>query len=125
MSNADIMLVEDEQIASMDIEGMIEEASYTVSASADTAENALELLEEHPVDVVIMDISLPGEMDGVDATEAINEKYGIPVVYLTAYSDEETLKRAQATKPAGFLVKPVTGADLKATIEMVLGNNGK
>lgn len=121
MSDTGILIVEDEQIASMDIEGMVRDAGYEVVASTDTADGALELLGEHSVDLVIMDISLPGERDGVDATEEINRRHGVPVVYLTAYSDDETLRRARATSPAGFLVKPVTRADVKATLEMSLG----
>jgi DNA-binding NarL/FixJ family response regulator len=124
MNNANIVLVEDEQIVSMDIKDMVEEANYSVTATAENAENALEILDENDADIVLMDIRLPGEMDGINATEIIKEKHDIPVVYLTAYSDEKTLKRAQATQPAGFLVKPVTGADLQTTIEMVLGSNG-
>lgn len=125
MNDTAILIVEDEQIATMDIEGMVREAGYGVAATTDTGEDALEYLAEHPVGLVIMDISLPGEVDGIEVTEEINRKYSIPVVYLTAYSDDETLERARATKPAGFLVKPVTGADVKATLAMVLDDEGE
>lgn len=122
MSKANILLVEDERIASMDIQEMIEEAGYSVADATSNAESALEVLDSDPVDLVIMDINLPGEMDGIEATEKINEQYDIPVIYLTAFSNEETLDRARETEPAGYLVKPITQVDVKATIEMVLGD---
>lgn len=122
MSKANILLVEDERIASMDIQEMIEEAGYSVADATSNAESALEVLDSDPVDLVIMDINLPGEMDGIEATEEINDQYDIPVIYLTAFSNEETLDRARETEPAGYLVKPITQVDVKATIEMVLGD---
>lgn len=120
MKEANILLVEDEQIAAMDIREMIEQADYTVATVVDTADSAIDALDEHSIDLVIMDIRLNGSRDGIDAVEEINEQYDIPVVYLTAHSDDDTLQRAKKTNPAGFLVKPVTEADLRTTIEMVL-----
>lgn len=120
MSTPKILLVEDEQIAAMDIREMIEESNYEVPNVVRTAEEALDHLENDEVELVIMDIRLPGEKDGVDAVEEINESYDIPIVYLTAHSDEKTLERAKQTNPAGFLVKPVTEADLRTTLEMVI-----
>lgn len=122
MAQAEVLLVEDEQITAMDLQEMVEEAGYRVRDLVDTAEAALEVLEDDPADLVIMDIRLPGEQDGIEATRQINERFRIPVVYLTALSDEETLERARDTEPAGFLVKPVTMADLNATLTMVLGD---
>lgn len=120
MSKADVLLVEDEQIAAMDIREMIEQSDYNVTSVVDSAEDALTEVEELPVDLVIMDIRLNGERDGIDAVREMNEQQQVPVVYLTAHSDDDTLKRAKETNPAGFLVKPVTEADLRTTIEMVL-----
>lgn len=125
MSTANILLVEDEQIASMDIREMIEESGYAVAATSDSAESAIEAAEEHNPDLVIMDINLPGERDGIDAAVEIQSRHDLPVIYLTAFSDEETLKRARKTEPSGFLVKPVTRADIQATVEMTLGNNNR
>jgi CheY-like chemotaxis protein len=120
MSKADLLLVEDEQIAAMDIREMIEQSDYNVTSVVDSAEDAIKEVEDVPVDLVIMDIRLSGERDGIDAVREMNENQQIPVVYLTAHSDDETLQRAKDTNPAGFLVKPVTEADLRTTIEMVL-----
>ncbi len=122
MAQAEVLLVEDEQITAMDLQEMVQEAGYRVRDLVDTAESALEVLEDDPADLVIMDIRLPGEQDGIEATRQINERFRVPVVYLTALSDEETLERARDTEPAGFLVKPVTMADLNATLTMVLGD---
>lgn len=120
MSSTNVLLVEDEQIAAMDIREMIEQSDYNVTAVVDSAEDALSEVDEVPVDLVIMDIRLNGERDGIDAVREMNENQQLPVVYLTAHSDDDTLQRAKDTNPAGFLVKPVTEADLRTTIEMVL-----
>ncbi len=122
MSEPKIHLVEDEQIAGVYIREMIETAGYQQVTLTDTAESALDIIESEEIDLVIMYINLPGELDGIEATKTINHEHEIPVIYLTAFSDEETLRRARSTQPAGFLVKPVTTADVKASIEMALGN---
>jgi CheY-like chemotaxis protein len=122
MAEHRILLVEDEQIASMDLREMIEDAGYTVAATKPDADAALEYLAEDSVDLVLMDINLPGDRDGIDATREINERFDVPVVYLTAFSDEDTLERARSTEPSGFLVKPVTQADIRATLEMIKGS---
>lgn len=119
----EILLVEDEQIAAMDIRQMIEELDYRVVDIVDTSRAALEKLEQHSVDLIIMDIMLAGNDDGIKTVRKINRSYDVPVVYLTAYSDDDTLTRAKETNPAGFLVKPVTKEDLRTTIEIVLENN--
>jgi CheY-like chemotaxis protein len=123
MDKVEILLVEDEQIAAMDIRQMIEELDYRVLDIVDTSRAALEKLEQHSMDLIIMDIMLAGKDDGIKTVRKINQSYDIPVVYLTAYSDDETLTRAKETNPAGFLVKPVTKEDLRTTIEIVLENN--
>jgi CheY-like chemotaxis protein len=123
MDKVEILLVEDEQIAAMDIRQMIEELDYRVLDIVDTSRAALEKLDQHSIDLILMDIMLAGKDDGIKTVRKINQSYDIPVVYLTAYSDDETLTRAKETNPAGFLVKPVTKEDLRTTIEIVLENN--
>jgi CheY-like chemotaxis protein len=113
--------VEDEQIAGMDIQAMVEEEGYSVVDLVDTGGGALDTLDDESVDLVLLDINLPGELDGIETSEKISENsYDVPYIFLTAYSDESTLDRAKHTNPAGFLIKPVTQADLKASIEMAL-----
>ena len=115
-----VMVVEDEAIIALDIQRQLTTAGFTVAGKAQTAEAAFREIErEHP-DIVLMDIRLRGEMDGVQAAAIIRSRYGLPVVYLTAHTDGATLKRAQDTEPFGFLVKPLVNASLKAAITMAL-----
>lgn len=125
MDKADILIVEDEQITMLDIRDMIENLGYSVPAVADSSDEALEALEEHPIDLVLMDIRLNGGMSGIEVAEVVNERFEIPVIYLTAHSDEKTIERSKPTRPAGFLVKPITEADLRSAIEMALSNASK
>jgi hypothetical protein len=114
------MVVEDEAIIALDIQRQLTTAGFTVAGKAQSAEAAFREIErEHP-DIVLMDIRLRGEMDGVQAAAIIRSRYSLPVVYLTAHTDGATLKRAQDTEPFGFLVKPLVNASLKAAITMAL-----
>ncbi len=123
MSNESIMIVEDEQITAMELQSMLEDMEFEIVSVVDNAEDALEKLRESPPDLILMDIRLPGSMDGVELTKEISSSDPIPVVYLTAHSDPETLERAKETQPAGYLTKPVTEEDLKTTLEVVLYND--
>lgn len=115
-----VMVVEDEAIIALDIQRQLTTAGFTIAGKAQTAEGAFREIErEHP-DIVLMDIRLRGEMDGVQAAGIIRRRYSLPVVYLTAHTDGATLKRAQDTEPFGFLVKPLVNASLKAAITMAL-----
>lgn len=115
-----VMVVEDEAIIALDIQRQLTTAGFTIAGKAQTAEAAFQEIErEHP-DIVLMDIRLRGEMDGVEAAAIIRSRYALPVVYLTAHTDGATLKRAQDTEPFGFLVKPLVNASLKAAITMAL-----
>ncbi len=120
MSQAQILIVEDEALTAEDIKGQLEEAGYGVSAIVSTAEEALALLEGTRPDLVLMDIVLDGELDGIDAATVIKSKYHIPVVYLTAYTDKEKVERARATEPYGYLVKPFDDREVKTTIGLAL-----
>ena len=115
-----VMVVEDEAIIALDIQRQLATAGFAVAGKAQTAEGAFREIErEHP-DIVLMDIRLKGEMDGVQAAAIIRSRYALPVVYLTAHTDGATLQRAQDTEPFGFLVKPLVNASLKAAITMAL-----
>lgn len=119
MKNKNILIVEDEHITAMEVQAMLEEMEYDVVDVVDTAEQAFNILEERNVDVIIMDIRLSGELDGIEATAKIKENYDLPVIYFSAYSDDKTLERARNTEPDGFLIKPITSEDLQSTIEVV------
>ncbi|HDZ10921.1 MAG TPA: PAS domain S-box protein, partial [Bacteroidetes bacterium] len=93
---------------------------HDVSAIVSSGEDAVAAVEKMAPDLVLMDIVLKGKMDGIEAAKYIRKSFEIPVVYLTAYSDEKTLKRAKKTEPFGYIMKPYHEQDLKTTIEMAL-----
>ncbi|MBP7529351.1 MAG: response regulator [Syntrophorhabdaceae bacterium] len=120
MSGARILVVEDEAIEALDIERRLTASGYTVIDSVSTGEEAVRRVEETGPDLVLMDISLHGEMDGVSAAGMIRTQFDIPVVYLTAYADEPTLQRAKLTEPHGYIVKPFKERELYIAIDMAL-----
>ena len=120
MSNAKILIVEDEKIVAKDIHNQLRRFGYEVTAIVSTGEEAIQKAIETKPDLALLDIRLHGETDGVMVAEQIRERLGIPVVYLTAYADEETLRRAKLTEPFGYLVKPFGERELHSTIEIAL-----
>ncbi|MBT9439463.1 MAG: response regulator, partial [Desulfobacterales bacterium] len=120
MSNSRILIVEDEGIIAKDIQSTLNRLGYSVIGIASSGEEAIKkAMEIHP-DIVLMDIVLEGAMDGVEAAEYIHDHFDIPVVYLTAYSDDTTLQRAKITEPFGYILKPFHEKELYTTIEMAL-----
>lgn len=115
-----IMIVEDEVLISKDLEKRLNKIGYSVCCKATSAEKALELVEMVKPSLVLMDIVLKGEMDGIEVAEEIKNKWGVPVVFLTAYGDAERLERAKLTYPFGYILKPYQERDLKITVEMAL-----
>ena len=120
MSTAKILVVEDENIVATDIKNRLKRLGYSVLAVVNSGEKALKKVEETHPSLVIMDIRLSGDMDGVTAAEKIRSRFQIPVIYLTAYSDETTLQRAKVTEPFGYILKPFQARDLQIAIEMAL-----
>jgi CheY-like chemotaxis protein len=117
---AGILVVDDEALIAADIESKLKSLGYDVCGTASTGERALELVEAHHPDLVIMDIAIEGHLDGIETAEAIRDRWGIPVVFLTAYADSKRLERAKLAYPFGYLLKPLTDRDLKVTVEMAL-----
>lgn len=117
MANAKILIVEDEKITSEHIKLGLESAGYQVVGMVTSGEEAIKKVEELPVELVLMDIHLKGEMDGIDAAEEIRERFGIPVIFLTAYSDENTVQRAKITEPSGYIIKEPFGFIKKPFLE--------
>jgi PAS domain S-box-containing protein len=115
-----ILIVEDEIITALELGSRLERLGYGVCATATSAEEAIDQLASSQPDLVLMDIRLKGDMDGIQAAESIRAHYGTPVVYLTAYADAETLERAKATEPYGYLLKPFEEREIHTTIEMAL-----
>lgn len=120
MSEVKILIVEDESIVAMDIKHRAEGLGYEVTAITPSGEEALEHVAGTRPDLVLMDIVLKGEMDGIEAAQKIRDSYDIPVVYLTAYSDERTLKRAKITEPFGYIIKPFEDRELHSAVEVAL-----
>jgi len=120
MSPTSLLVVEDESIVAMDIKHRAEGLGYRVVGMAASGEEAIELARKEKPDLVLMDIVLKGEMDGIQAADVIKEELNIPVVYLTAYSDEKTLDRAKLTGPFGYIIKPFEDRELHSAIEVAL-----
>src|SRR5688500_20202429 len=120
MPSARLMVVEDERIVGLHLELMLKSFGYDVVANVANGAQALQTIEETLPDLVLTDINIEGEIDGIDTAARIPPSHHIPVIYLTSYSDEATLERARATKPFGDLRKPFSERELRATIQMVL-----
>ncbi|MGZ7048003.1 MAG: PAS domain S-box protein, partial [Methanobacterium sp.] len=123
MHDANILIVEDESITALGIKHKLERLGYSVAAVESSGEGAIKKTRELKPDIILMDIVLKGEMDGIEAAHEINHSFNIPIVYLTAYSDNSILERAKLTRPSGYITKPFSDADLKSAIEIALYNH--
>src|SRR3989304_5840331 len=112
MAETQILVVEDEAIVAEAIRRKLRKLGYAVPSTASRGEEAIKKVEENNPDLVLMDIVLQGEMDGIEAAEKIRTRFNTPVVYLTAYSDEKTLLRAKITEPFGYIIKPFRNGQL-------------
>lgn len=115
-----ILVVEDERIVARDIEKRLKKLGYVVVASVASSEEAIQKTAEMNPDLVLMDIQIRGEKDGIETAENIRTDFDIPVIYLTAYADEDTLQRAKVTEPFGYIIKPFDERDLYVAIEVAL-----
>jgi PAS domain S-box-containing protein len=120
MTKARILIVEDEAIIAMELESQLQSLGYEVTSIVDTGQKAIEKAEKDKPDLMLMDIRIKGEMDGIDTAEVIRNRFGIPVIFSTAYLDKERIERAKITMPFGYVLKPIQERDLKVTIEMAL-----
>ncbi|HEY9749650.1 MAG TPA: ATP-binding protein [Allocoleopsis sp.] len=118
-----ILVVEDEKIIAFDIKKSLEDSGYIVPAIASSGEQVLEKIPETKPDLVLMDIILKGELDGVKTAEIVRDRFDLPVVYLTAHADETTLKRAKISDPFGYILKPFEDRELITTIEIALSRH--
>jgi DNA-binding NarL/FixJ family response regulator len=117
---AKILIVEDEPIIAADIEMTLEANNYSIVGKAYSGLQALDMLSVRNPDLAILDISLKGDMSGIELAEIIKDKYNIPFLYLTSFSDNITLEMAKPTLPYGYIVKPFKDNDLLSSIEMAL-----
>ena len=124
MQPANILIVEDESIVAMDLSYQLQEMNYQVCAIADNGKDALAMIEQHRPTLVLMDIIIKGDMDGIETARHISHRFQTPVIFLTAYSDMHTVERAAQTAPYGYLTKPFQANELRAAIEVALYKSG-
>jgi DNA-binding LytR/AlgR family response regulator len=118
MLKTNILIVEDESIVAKDIQHSLVKLGYTVVGTASSADKALEILRTEQPGIVLMDIMIKGELNGIQTAEIIRKQYAIPVIFLTAYADESTLAKAKISEPYGYIIKPYKEIDLQTAIEM-------
>ncbi len=122
MSKVKILIVEDEVIIAKDIAAYLEIAGYMVIGIAHDSEKALDYIHSLAPDFILLDINIEGTKDGIEVAEVIKKKYDIPFIFLTSYSDKETLSRAKEVNPSGYIVKPFDEHDLMSSITIALHN---
>ena len=120
MKPTSILVVEDEVIIAKDLTLTLTKLGYAIAAHCVSGEEAVKMAVEKQPDIILMDIMLKGDMTGIDAAKEIRNRQNTPVVFITAYSDEDTINRTNAAAPYGYIVKPFKPNDLRATIETAL-----
>ena len=120
MDNINILIVEDEVIVAKDIELTLANLGYSVSGSVSSGKDAIDHVKNHRPDLVLMDIMLEGKLDGIETANIIHQQFSVPVIFLTAYSNENTLERAKTAKPYGYILKPFQETDLYTSIEIAI-----
>ena len=115
-----IFIVEDEAIVALDLKNNLERIGYSVVGIVPTGEEALEKINDLNPDLIIMDIKLQGSLDGIDTAVILNEKYNVPFIFLSAYSDEGIIERAKHVQPFGYIIKPFGSNNLRTAIEMAM-----
>lgn len=118
-----ILIVEDEAVVALHLKRELTNLGYIVAGIADDGEQALERLVNEMIDLVLLDIHLSGPLDGIETAKRIPKYLHIPVVYLTAYSEDSTLARASETNPYGYLIKPFQAREVHSTLKMALARS--
>lgn len=119
-----VLVVEDEQIVATELREILASLGYRTVAAASTGLEALARTEETHPDLILMDIRIKGEMDGIETASRITARWNIPIIYVTAHADRETLRRAKVTGPLGYVLKPFSERELQIAIEMALYKHG-
>ena len=115
-----ILIVEDEMILASDVKYQLEELGYNVVGIVNNGKDAIKLTLETDPDVILMDIVIKGDIDGIETAQQINKLYNIPIIYTTAYFDEEILERAKKTEPYGYIIKPYQEGQIHTAILMAI-----
>lgn len=119
-SKARVLVVEDEKIIAKDIESTLKRIGHESAGSVARGEDAIIAAEKEKPDMVLMDITLKGEMDGIEAAKIINDRFNIPIVYITAHQDEDTIEKTKGTNPYGYITKPLDDRDLSTAINSAM-----
>ena len=119
-----ILIVEKERIIAIDIKNSLHRMGCEVMEILSSGEEVIRKVKEEKPDLILMEITLDGVLDGIETAEIISSKYDIPVIYLTAYSDRETLQRAKITEPYGYLIRPFDSREIEIAIEMAFIKRG-
>lgn len=117
---AKVLVVEDEKIIAKDIEATLKRIGHESAGSVAKGEDAINFAEKEKPDLILMDITLKGEMDGIEAAKIINDKFRIPIVYITAHQDEDTIEKTKGTNPYGYITKPLDDRDLSTAINSAM-----
>lgn len=119
-----VLVAEDEAIVAEDIASILRSLGYEVPALAGNGDEALEMAERLKPDLILMDITMPGKLDGIEAARKVRKSLDIPVVFLTGHLDEETLERAKGDSLFGYIIKPFARKDIRAAVELALYKHG-
>ena len=120
MEQNTIIIVEDDEITALNLKLSLQKHGYNIIAMCDNAQDAKKEIETYKPNLIIIDISLQESNDGIELAKIIRERYGIPFIYLTSYSDDEIISQAKQTEPYGYIVKPFDPSSLHATIQMAI-----
>jgi DNA-binding LytR/AlgR family response regulator len=117
-----ILIVEDESIVALDLASGLEHDGYNIAGIADNAAEAIQLFNDNQVDIILMDVNIIGEKDGIDTAAEILSQKAVPVIYLTAFTDAATIERIKQTRPAAFLSKPYNLTNVRIAIDLAVNN---
>ena len=124
MSETRVLVVEDEAVVALSERFILESLGYQVIGTAGSGEEALALIDQDRPDVVLMDVLLQGQLDGLETARRIDRRFGIPVVFVTAHEDRDLVQRAALSGASAHIAKPFTDSELRQKIEQVLGRAG-
>jgi len=125
MEKRKILIVEDESITAEDIKEKLKSSGYKVIGIASSYNKVLELIDNNMPDLVLMDIKIKGDKDGIETANYVHRHYDIPIIFLTAFSDKELVEKAKTTEPYGYIIKPFTQEDLYSNIEIALNKDSR
>ena len=122
MNAVKVLVVEDSALVAESIESILKQHNVIVTGIYDTGEEAIQIVQEKQPDLILMDIKLAGKMDGIETASEIHKKSDVPIIYLSDYTDKQTVNRAKPTFPVNYLSKPFNADDLVRAVELAFNN---